>query len=104
MANTLSDYIDELDKASRGLEVKNSLIDLLIFFNDQGIPNALTLEGHSSGYFTKYSDWNDLNDICLWIKGELNKLNGRYLGTKPDGTTVEVPVDWPYHYDPEDNT
>lgn len=98
MANTYSDYVDNFNKASRGIEVKNSLIELLIFFNDLGIPNALTLEGHQTGYFLTQSDWNELNDICQWIKSEMNKLNGRYKGTKPDGTTVEVPVDWPYEY------
>lgn len=79
--DTLQTYIDQLDDASRGKEVRKALVDILDFANNL-TGDADTLEGHHAGYFLSMSDWTEMRDIVKWIRKNMNGLNGEYMTTE----------------------
>ncbi len=52
---TISDIIAEIEKASRGAEVRKPIIDALEYLNNNG-GNAETLDHHPASYFAKAED------------------------------------------------
>ena len=78
--DTLQTYIDQLDDASRGKQVRKALVDILNFANDMK-GDADTLEGHGAGYFLTNDDWTEMCDIVKWIRQNMNGLNGEYMTT-----------------------
>ena len=54
----ISTYIKNIESASRGEEVRVSIINALKAINDQGTANTIKLGGHDSSYFATASDLN----------------------------------------------
>lgn len=79
--DTLQTYIDQLDDASRGKEVRKALVDILDFANNL-TGDADTLDGNHAGYFLSMSDWTEMRDIVSWIRKNMNGLNGEYMTTE----------------------
>lgn len=59
MAN-ISSYLKAIETASRGEEVRDSIINALRAINDMGTGNADTLDNHDSTYFATATQLNGL--------------------------------------------
>jgi hypothetical protein len=57
MAN-IQPYIDEIEAAARGEQVRDAIVNALMGINVEGVDNALTLGGHSDVYFATREQMN----------------------------------------------
>lgn len=59
MAN-ITNELNAIERAARGEEVRDSIIDAFNKLNDDGIDNCLTLEDHPASYFASAEALNNL--------------------------------------------
>lgn len=52
--------LNAIERASRGEEVRDSIIDAFKKLNDDGIDNCLSLDGHPASYFATAENLNNL--------------------------------------------